>query len=527
MLRNIIRSSSKLFTRNSRSFHSSSIVHDKDNEDQDYKAKLEKDEEGDDYWTTAPDPEHPVLRTMRVMGKEVRDIKQQFFFWKEPTPPDWDEWEIDSTGFPTHFDVLIIGGGIMGMCAAYWMKKEGGNGFQVVVVEDKPMEEYTSPMILTASTLTQQYALEENIEMALFGAEFIRDVNKYLGIDQKPPIDLEFRPHGNLILAKDEDAERLMKNVKLQNSMGASTTIYTATQLQRMFPWLNTEGIAIGTMGAEKEGSFNPYALLKALRNKCLALGVEIVTAEVKGFIFSKVPNFTVVSPSTADLYSKLNHAVVKTAAGEKKVMQFAVAVIAAGSQSGHISSLMKIGRTCGVRSVPLPVIPRPRHLCYFEAPEGPNLNTPIVNDTSGCFFRRENLTNLYMASKIPRKENIETMEDISNENLLDDENYFQREILPSLVERVPSFKNSKLVSSKAGFYDYNYFDENGVVGPHPLYSNIFFATGFGEQSIIQAPAVGRGITEYVRNTNYKTIDLYRLNFERFITYEEMRSKVV
>lgn len=166
-------------------------------------------------------------------------------------------------------------------------------------------------MILTASTLTQQYALEENIEMALFGAEFIRDVNKYLGIDQKPPIDLEFRPHGNLILAKDEDAERLMKNVKLQNSMGASTTIYTATQLQRMFPWLNTEGIAIGTMGAEKEGSFNPYALLKALRNKCLALGVEIVTAEVKGFIFSKVPNFTVVSPSTADLYSKLNHAVV------------------------------------------------------------------------------------------------------------------------------------------------------------------------------------------------------------------------
>lgn len=165
--------------------------------------------------------------------------------------------------------------------------------------------------------------------------------------------------------------------------------------------------------------------------------------------------------------------------------------------------------------------------MCYFEAPEGPNLNTPIVNDTSGCFFRRENLTNLYMASKIPRKENIETMEDISNENLLDDENYFQREILPSLVERVPSFKNSKLVSSKAGFYDYNYFDENGVVGPHPLYSNIFFATGFGEQSIIQAPAVGRGITEYVRNTNYKTIDLYRLNFERFITYEEMRSKVV
>ncbi|XP_057326889.1 FAD-dependent oxidoreductase domain-containing protein 1-like [Microplitis mediator] len=195
-------------------------------------------------------------------------------------------------------------------------------------VDATGIEEYTSSMLLTASNSTQQYALEENIEISLFGTEFIRDVNKYLGIDKEPPIDIEFKPHGNLILAKDEDAERLIKNVRLQNSMGVPTTIYTATQLQRMFPWLNTEGIAIGTMGAEKEGSFNPYALLRALRRKCIALGVEIATAEVKGFIFSKIPNFTVVSPSTADLYSKLNHVVVKTAAGEKKIIQFAAAVI-------------------------------------------------------------------------------------------------------------------------------------------------------------------------------------------------------
>ncbi|KAH0564472.1 FAD-dependent oxidoreductase domain-containing protein 1 [Cotesia glomerata] len=531
MLRNIIRGSSLIFPRTctSRSFSSSSIVYNKDNqEDDDYRKKLIQDNEGDDHWSKEPEMEHPFGRTARVMGRQLRDIKGKILFWKEPKPPEWDEWEVDSTGFPTHIEVLIIGGGVMGMCTAYWMQKYGGKGFQVVVMEDEPLESYTSSMLMTSSVITQQFALEENIELSMYGTHFLRDVDKFLGFDKEEPLDIEFRPHGNLILAREEDAERLVQNVKLQNSFGISTSIYTPTQLQRMFPWLNTEGIALGSMGDEQEGSFNPYAFLKALRRKTKAMGVEYVTAEAKAFIFSNIQNFSAISPSTADLYSKLNHVIVKTEAGEKKVMQFAVCVVAAGAKSGHLANLMKIGRTCGVRSVPLPVIPRQRHLCYFEAPDGPNLNCPVLNDPSGVFFRRENLSNLYMASKIPFNEQVDpSAVNVDEKNLPVDEEYFHREILPSLVKRVPAFKNSKLISTKTGLYDYNYFDENGVVGQHPLYTNVMFATGFGESSFVLAPGIGRGLAEYMRNTNYKTIDQFRLAFDRFITQEHMRARVV
>ena len=41
--------------------------------------------------------------------------------------------------------------------------------------------------------------------------------------------------------------------------------------------------------------------------------------------------------------------------------------------------------------------------------------------------------------------------------------------------------RNNKfqLMSSWAGYYDYNTFDQNGIVGQHPNFSNVFIASGF------------------------------------------------
>lgn len=75
---------------------------------------------------------------------------------------------------------------------------------------------------------------------------------------------------------------------------------------------------------------------------------------------------------------------------------------------------------------------------------------------------------------------------------------------------------------SWAGFYEYNTFDENGIVGLHPYYNNLYIATGFSGHGIQQAPAVGRGITELIMDGQYKTINLVRLGFDRIITVEPM-----
>ena len=53
---------------------------------------------------------------------------------------------------------------------------------------------------------------------------------------------------------------------RLQLACGAKVELMTAKRLKRRFPWLNTEGIALGSYGYENEGWFDPWSFLFALR---------------------------------------------------------------------------------------------------------------------------------------------------------------------------------------------------------------------------------------------------------------------
>lgn len=137
---------------------------------------------------------------------------------------------------------------------------------------------------LSVGGLRQQFSLEENIHMSLYGAEFLRNINDHLSVPGDPLIDVNFHPYGYLVLATEEGAETLVQNSKLQNSLGAKNIVLTADKLKHTFPWLNTDGIAAGCLGLEKEGWFDPWTLLCAFKRKATHLGAQYINAEVKAF---------------------------------------------------------------------------------------------------------------------------------------------------------------------------------------------------------------------------------------------------
>lgn len=156
--------------------------------------------------------------------------------------------------------------------------------------------------------LRQQFSLEENIHMSLYGAEFLRNINEHLSIPGEPPIDVNFHPYGYLVLATEEGAETLVQNSKLQNSLGAKNVVLTVDKMKRMFPWINTDGIAAGCLGLEKEGWFDPWSLLCALKKKALYLGAQYISAEVKAFQYKTMHG---TLDSNMDPYKKLDNVVV------------------------------------------------------------------------------------------------------------------------------------------------------------------------------------------------------------------------
>lgn len=144
----------------------------------------------------------------------------------------------------------------------------------------------TASSALSVGGLRQQFSFEENIQMSLYGADFFRNAHVFLHIAGEPRVDVGFRPNGYLFMATEKSAHVLESNSKLQNSLGARNVLLTPDKLKTIFPWVNTDGIALACLGIEKEGWFDPWAYLTALRKKCISLGVRYVKGEVKGLTF-------------------------------------------------------------------------------------------------------------------------------------------------------------------------------------------------------------------------------------------------
>lgn len=134
--------------------------------------------------------------------------------------------------------------------------------------------------------------------MSLFGAEFIRNINENLAVVGEPPVDIQYRPYGYLFLASEKGAEDMLENAKLQRELGAKNILLKPDKLKEKFPWMNTDGVALGCLGIEKEGWFDPWSFLFALKRKCLSQEIYYVEGEVIGFLFNKLSNVQFVDPN-------------------------------------------------------------------------------------------------------------------------------------------------------------------------------------------------------------------------------------
>ncbi len=377
--------------------------------------------------------------------------------------------------------VVIIGGGVMGAAAASFLATR--YGIHATVLERDGSYAKASSA-LSACAIRQQFSTEINIRISQQSLLFYRDIGRQLAVGSDTPSIGLVEP-GYLFLATKAGGPVLTENQMLQTRCGAAVALLSPAELSSRYPWLSTEQIELGSLGLSAatsgEGWFDGYSALQAFRQHAIAHGASFVEAEAVDF----------------DVRGGVVHAVI-TAQGER-VSADAV-LIAAGAWSSPVAAAL---------GFVLPVRARKRDVFSLQA-NAPLMGCPLVIDPSGFWFRPDGDTGQFLCGAPPRGVDVD---DAPLDQV--DHGLFDEWLWPRLAERVPQFDALRVTGSWAGYYEYNTFDQNGLVGRVPGIDNAFVAAGFSGHGLQQAPAVGLGMAELIATGAYHTLDLSPLQLER------------
>src|SRR4029079_15898301 len=173
------------------------------------------------------------------------------------------------------YDVVIVGGGIVGSSAAYFLKKQGFKGTVALIERDTSYANGCTAR--SCGGIRQQFSTPENISLSKFGLNILRHLKEEFG----PEADVSFREQGYLILASDNGKAILEENHAIQVENGADNVLLDAQGLAKEFPWLVTDGLVLGCFGKSGEVWLDPYALMNLFRKAAAGRGVEVIQGEV------------------------------------------------------------------------------------------------------------------------------------------------------------------------------------------------------------------------------------------------------
>jgi FAD-dependent oxidoreductase domain-containing protein 1 len=374
------------------------------------------------------------------------------------------------------FDVVIAGGGCMGVCTAFFLKSLDAN-IRAAVVEPDPTYAFASTLKASGGA-RRLFSCPENIAMSRFGIEFIEEFADHVAVDGEAP-DLQWRPSGYLFIVPPVGVKVIEENAVLQRAQGVEVELLDQAALKIRYPSMHVDDLG-GAALSPRDGWCDPNSFLQGLKKKARSQGVEFITDRVVGF---EVDSLAVRS---VNLQSGR-----KLAAGH--------VVNAAGAWAAEIG---------GMAGMQLPITPLPRDEYYFTC-ANPIEPLPFVKDLSRLAFRPEGLG--YSGGLVDGHR-------ARGFNFDVDYDYFDNVMWPALAHRFPAMEAVKMQSAWCGLYEQCELDGNPIIGRWEAgLKNFLVVAGFSGHGLMHAPAAGRGIAELIVQGEYSQIDLARLGYQRVI----------
>jgi glycine/D-amino acid oxidase-like deaminating enzyme len=176
------------------------------------------------------------------------------------------------------YDVLIVGGGIMGSSTAFNLVRLEPQ-LKVAVAEKDSTYAKSSTTLSAANLRTVAFSLKENFLISKRTFEILETFESDMTVaGQKPSI--YFRAEGNLFLCDAAGLAAARRIFTMHKSLGSNAEWLESDEIHARWPLLNVEGIAAGTFGPT-DGHLDAYGLLMAYKSKARSMGVEYLQDEV------------------------------------------------------------------------------------------------------------------------------------------------------------------------------------------------------------------------------------------------------
>ena len=120
------------------------------------------------------------------------------------------------------YDVVIIGGAMMGSSVAWFLADNADFDGSVLVVERDPALEFSSTAH-SASCIRHQFSNAINVRVSMFGTQFIRSFRERVGKGDPDVPEIVLQEFGYLYLGSADGLAVLRENQAVQADCGAAT----------------------------------------------------------------------------------------------------------------------------------------------------------------------------------------------------------------------------------------------------------------------------------------------------------------
>ena len=356
------------------------------------------------------------------------------------------------------YDVVIVGGGIMGSATAYYLITADPT-LKIAVIERDPTYAQASTT-LSMANVRIQFSLKVNVQISQYTTRILKSFEEDMVVNGETP-RIYFRQEGNLFLVAAETEAAARQALQMQTQLGCRVEWWSNQQIKEHYPLYEPQPYVGGTFGPD-DGYFDAYAVLMAYRAKARSLGVNYFKDQV-GTINTAKKQVTGVQLA------------------DQGPLAAACVINCAGAWAADVA------KTAGIE---LPVVPVKRQVFVLDTAYKFEKPLPLTILPSGLYFRSET-GGLILLGK--------SMQDDPVGFLFSwDEQRFINDLWPELAEFVPKFDTLKIVRGWAGLYAVNTLDGNAILGQWPELNGMYLANGFSGHGLQQGPAVGRYLSELI-----------------------------